>query len=142
MEIKSSSTKNNANVKFIIWLALFMTNFIYLAIYYFFPLQAQVADNSTVSLVVAMGGLAAFIMSFALPKLFKKTPEMSEEEAEQNKFIMSLAFNESTTLAAFMLAYLFANLNYAVGLFVLSIIGFLLRYPGLSSKEKKSALDA
>ncbi len=86
-------------------------------------------------------------MSFVLPKLMKSTEE--NQVSEFAKFVLSLALNESASVMAFILGYIFHETKFAMVLFAISLLGFVMKFPKESTatdlQDKKSVnrkLDA
>lgn len=125
------------SLKLILWSALFSTNFIFI----FLAINSAptettspVSDGSIpVSYILFFAGCMSVLMSFLIPKFLKPTPQMKDFEI--SKFILSLAINESASIFAFIIAFIFHDHKTSYALFAISIVGYLLKFPRNSAPE-------
>jgi hypothetical protein len=135
------------NIKKILWLALFSTQFLFLALSAmmtpFDGFNFNDSLNDPIQLVILLSGFFILILSFILPKALKiaNTPPQSQDVT---KFVLSLALNESTTINGFILIFIFKNWTLGSALFIASILGFLFKFPKEDnlSETRSTGLDA
>ena len=138
--MKENSTIPNAQLKTILWIALFVSNFIYLGIILFIPRQSSEAleTNSMIVMMLSFMSLMMVGMSFVIPKLIKSTEE--NQASEFSKFVLSLALNESASIFAFIIGFIFNEDKFAFVLFAISLGGFILKFP--KGKNVSNQLNA
>ncbi|NOT79351.1 MAG: hypothetical protein HOP07_10190 [Bacteriovoracaceae bacterium] len=105
----------------IIWSALFLMNFVFIALTFILPTNSASHDLE-LARIVFFSGLMMLAISFAIPRLLKNTET-------KNTQVISLAFNEQASVMAFLISYIFGDNQTAYILFGLSIVGFLLKFP-------------
>ncbi|MCB1025535.1 MAG: hypothetical protein KDB79_14155 [Acidobacteria bacterium] len=120
-----------------IWLVLFMSQFLFLVVVYFvepgvfeFDFTKPVIDqNALIILIFAAVGLLNFALSFVLKKKF-----LDQATSEQNvsfvqtAMIVGCALCESVTLFGVMLAFV-AEYQYFFAWFFVGILGMLFHFP-------------
>ena len=121
----------------IIWLALFMSQFMFLIVIYFvepsvfnFDFSKPVLDKN--SLIIVIFALAA-VFNFALSLLLKKKfidKAINEQQVAfvQTAMVVGCALCETVTLFGFMLAFI-AAYQYFFLWFALGILGTLFHFP-------------
>lgn len=89
-------------------------------------------------------GCVMVALSFIVPKFLKPTPQV--KDVEMTKFILGLALNESASLFAFIMGFVFQETKMSYALFAVSVVGYLLKFPrgdqGLKENPKSNNLDA
>lgn len=116
-------------LKLILWSALFASNFIFIALAMGLPpAEPAIAESGSfsMSLVLFIAGCSSVVMSFVIPKLVKPNPQI---DLETTKFILGLALNESASIFAFIIAFIFQDQKTAYALFAISIVGYLIKFP-------------
>ncbi len=127
--MKKNTTVQNAQVKIILWIALFMSNFLYAGLVLNMPtpeVSEMVTDVTTLYILV-FAALSMLGLSFLLPRVIKTSED--NQGADFTKFVLSLALNESTSIFAFLIAFVFHDKTMSYPLFIVSIIGFILKFP-------------
>ncbi len=128
-----------------IWLALFMSQFMFLVIVYFvepsvfnFDFSKPFLDeNSLIIIIFALAAVFNLALSFALKKKFIDQA-ISEQNVAfvQTAMVVGCALCETVTLFGFMLAFI-AAYQYFFAWFALGIFGTLFHFP-----LRKNVLDA
>ena len=129
----------------VIWAALFMSQFVFLAVVYFvdpkvfeFDFTKPILDqNSLIVIILAVVGLINLALSFALKKKFIDQA-ISEQNVAfvQTAMIVGCALCETVTLFGMMLAFI-AAYQYFFAWFFLGIIGMLFHFP-----SRKNVMNA
>lgn len=134
---------NKQIIKIILWSALFTSNFIFIALAMnLTPAEATMVDTGPglpVSYVLFIAGCISVLLSFIVPKFLRPAPEM--QDPETTKFILGLALNESASIFAFIIAFIFHDYQLSYVLFGISIVGYLLKFPRGNAKAS-TGLDA
>lgn len=126
-------------IKLILWSALFMTNFLYMGLSYTLTgeniyISDDQADLNRVFLIM---GIVMLAMSFIVPMFLTK---LNKSVNEAVPFILGLALNESASLFAFIIGFIGKDQGLSIALFVISIVGFLLKFPKKSSVTSSSVV--
>jgi hypothetical protein len=130
-------------IKKILWLALFSTQFLFLGLSLSTTPFTGISLNDPIDpihVVLMISGFFILLLSVILPRTLKtinvpaNTTESPEVIVDRTKFILSLALNESASINAFILVFIFKNWTFGAILFTASIIAFLLKFP----KEEKN----
>lgn len=118
------------NLKMILWAALFLFTFVLIGLVAFkTPPVIPEADTGglPISYIVFFMGLMSLVMSFVIPKLIK-TPA-NDRNADFTKFVIGLALNESCSIFAFVIGFIYHDHTLSFTLFGISALGYLIRFP-------------
>ena len=129
----------------VLWLALFSSQFMFLAIIYFvdpklfeFDFTKPLLDqNSIIIIIFAVFGVVNLIASFVLKKKFLgEATKKQKMELVQNAILVACALCETVTLFGFMLAFV-AEYQYFFVWMIVGALGMLFHFP-----LKKYLIDA
>lgn len=130
-------------IKFILWTALFMTNFIYLGM---MSMLSSTAGGALPSDFLLAVGVMFVVISFLIPRFVRPNPAVPN--SENVPFILSLAINEAASVIAFIVGFIGHDRQKAYVLFAISLVGFIFKFPrevcagAIAEKtETKSKLD-
>lgn len=136
-----------AILKTILWFALFASNFAFLAITFTVPAAGPIPEAPgalPIGYMFFAIGCMMVALSFIVPKFLKPTPQV--KDVEMTKFILGLALNESASLFAFIMGFVFQETKMSYALFAFSIVGYLLKFPkkdlAVEDKSKSNSLNA
>ena len=121
----------------VIWLALFSSQFMFLAIVYFvdpklfeFDFTKPLLDqNSMIIIIFAVFGFFNLMASFVLKKKFlNEAVTKQKPELVQNAILVACALCETVTLFGFMLAFV-AEYQYFFVWMIVGALGMLFHFP-------------
>lgn len=118
-------------MKLLLWIMISFSNVIFVGLTLFMPPSTAPIEsgNLPMNYILMFMGIMSLIMSFLIPKFMKATPEVSTEQFEITKYVLSLALNESTSIFGFIIAYINSDRMLGFALIGISVLGFIIKFP-------------